>query len=512
MKSFSSFLAISLVMFGTAPLAWSVQDNEGKSSIVESKQSQSEQVKPSESDYYPITAFELPPNEKIEACGFQLMDDGKMAVCSRRGDIFVIADPLAKEVKASQFSVFARGLHEPLSLALKDGWLYAVQRPEVTRMRDEDGDGQADVFETYADGWGISGDYHEYAFGSKFDKDGEMAITLCLTGSYTSDVAFRGWAMKITKDGETIPMCSGVRSPAGIGANAEGVLFYTDNQGPWNGTCGLKVLQQGKFLGHPGGLKWYPLAKDVMGEQPISPMTGSRMPIEEGKIKQLIPPAILFPYGKMGKSASGVACDTTGGKFGPFEDQLFVADQSDSTVMRVFLEKVDGVYQGACFPFRKGFSSGNVGLEMTPTGAMFVGGTNRGWGSVGPRPCAIERMDWSGKVPFEIKEMRLNPDGFELTFTEPVSESASDVGSYQISTYTYEYREEYGSPEVDATEPIITKAVRSDDGMRVTLAVDGLQLGHVHELKAAGIRNQEELPLLHDEAYYTINRFVTPEN
>ncbi len=324
---------------------------------------------PTEQDYYRITTFETPEGEVIEACGFQTMPDGRLAVCSRRGDIFMIADPLAEKVTANQFSVFARGLHEPLSLAEKGGWLYATQRPEVTRMRDEDGDGEADVFETYADGWGVSGDYHEYAFGSKFDSKGNMLITLCLTGSFSSDVPFRGWAMQITPDGQTIPFASGVRSPGGMGANLAGDIFYTDNQGPWNGTCGLKILRPGKFVGHPGGWRWYNLAESAIGKQPTAPESGSRLWIEADRIPELDPPAILFPYDKMGKSASGIACDTSGGKFGPFGGQLFVSDQTQSMLMRVFLEQVDGVYQGACFPFRSGFASGNVGTEMSPSGA-----------------------------------------------------------------------------------------------------------------------------------------------
>ena len=51
--------------------------------------------------------------------------------------------------------------------------------------------------------------------------------------------------------------------------------------------------------------------------------------------------------------------------------------------MRVDLEKVNGRYQGACFPFRAGFNSGVVGVEMDASGALMVGGTNRGWGSRG---------------------------------------------------------------------------------------------------------------------------------
>tara|TARA_R110002073_G_scaffold60209_8_gene151207 strand:- start:1193 stop:2665 length:1473 start_codon:yes stop_codon:yes gene_type:complete len=463
---------------------------------------------PKESDYYVITTFEAPLDETIEACGFQLLEDGRLAVCSRRGDIFAISDPFAKDVSASQFKLYARGLHEPLSLASRDGWLYAVQRPEVTRMKDTDGDGAADVFETYADGWGISSDYHEYAFGSKFDQDGNLIVTLCLTGSFSSKVPYRGWAMKITPEGETIPFCSGVRSPGGMGANLEGDIFYTDNQGPWNGTCGLKWLRPGGFMGHPGGWAWFELCEDVMGKPPTMPEDGSRLHVEAKKIPELVPPAILFPYDKMGKSASGIACDTSDGKFGPFAGQLFVADQSHSTLMRVDLEKVDGLYQGAAFPFRRGFASGNVGVEMSPRGSIFVGGTNRGWGSVGRRPFAVERLDWTGKTPFEIQHMRLTSDGFELTFTEPVdADSASNLENYKMTTYTYEYREQYGSPEVDHTTPTIQSASVSDDGKSVRIVVDGLQLGHVHELHADGVRSKSGLPLLHKEAYYTLNRF-----
>ena len=73
-----------------------------------------------------------------------------------------------------KFTQFASGLHEVLGLTTKDGWIYATQRAEETRMKDLDGDRRADVFETVGDPWGINGDYHEYAFGSKFDKDGNL--------------------------------------------------------------------------------------------------------------------------------------------------------------------------------------------------------------------------------------------------------------------------------------------------------------------------------------------------
>jgi len=462
---------------------------------------------PTEDDYYKITTLEIPDGVVLEASAVQLMPDGKLAVASRRGEVWMIEDPLAPEVKASQFKRFAHGLHEPLSLTQKgDGWLYVTQRPDVSRIRDSDGDGVADEFEVHADGWEITGDYHEYAFGSKFDSQGDIWVVLCLTGSFNSNAPYRGWCVRAKSDGSTVPTTSGIRSPGGIGANASGDIFYTDNQGPWNGTCHLKHLVPGKFVGHPGGFEWYKQAEKFIGAAPQVPESNTRSLDQADLIPEFEVPAIMFPYNKMGKSASGVTCDTTGGKFGPFENQLFVSDQSASTVMRVYLEKVNGHYQGALFPFRKGFSSGNVATEMTPDGSMFVGGTNRGWGCVGPKPFALERMNWTGKVPFEILAMRAIKDGFELEFTQPVDpQSASNIGSYQLGTYTYIYQSSYGSPEVDHTTPQVVAATVSDDRMRVELKIDGLQRGHVHELHADGVINADGLSLLHKEAYYTLN-------
>jgi hypothetical protein len=208
----------------------------------------------------------------------------------------------------------------------------------------------------------------------------------------------------------------------------------------------------------------------------------------------------------MGQSAAGIACDTTGGKFGPFQNQLFVGDQSHSTVMRVFLEKVQGHYQGACFPFRQGFGSGSLSLLMTKDGSLFVGGTNRGWGSRGSKPYSLDRLVWTGKVPFEIHEMRAKPDGFELTFTQEVDPAAAgDPKSYSLETYTYIYQADYGSPEVDRTTPTIKSAAVSADKRSVRLVIDQVQEGHIHELRLAGLRSAMGNPILHPVAYYTLN-------
>lgn len=468
-------------------------------------------INPTEDDYYRIIKLPIPEGIVLEAGGLQLLPDGMLAVSSRRGEIYLIENAFSDPPTDVKFHLFAQGLHEVLGLAYRDGWLYATQRCELSRLKDTDGDLKADVIETVNDDWGVTGDYHEYAFGSQFDKDGNIWITLCLTGSFNSNTDYRGWCLRITPDGKAIPTCSGIRSPGGMGMNAAGDVFYTDNQGPWNGTCALKHLAPGSFQGHPAGNRWYDIAKDF-GPRPQEPVSKSRMMIEADKIPELMPPPVLFPYDKMGKSASGIACDLSGGKFGVFEKQLFVGDQSHSTIMRCCLEKVAGRYQGACFMFRQGFSSGNLAMLLTPDGSLWVGGTNRGWGSRGREPFALERLVCTGQTPFEIHEMHAMPDGFELTFTEPVDpETVASLDSYKLTTYTYIYQSSYGSPEVDHTQPEITQAVVGEDNKSVRLYVSQLQRGHVHELHLPGVRSAAGLPLLHQEAYYTLNNIPTAE-
>lgn len=462
-----------------------------------------------EADFYRLVTLATPPGVVLEVGGLQAMPDGRLYVATRFGDIWLVEDSLAEAPAQPRWTLFAQGLHEVLGLAWRDGWLFATQRGEVTRLQDLDGDGRADVVETYADGWGLTGDYHEYAFGSKFDAAGNMLVVLCLTGSFTSEAPYRGWCVEVQRGGRVVPFASGIRSPGGIGTNALGHFFYTDNQGPWNGTSGLKHLVRGKFMGHPGGNRWYdlPAVQAALGARPAEPRSGSRMVPEAERIPELVPTAILFPYNKMGQSASGLACDGTGGRFGPFAGQLFVGDQTHSTVMRVFLERVDGVYQGALFPFREGYGSGNLALEFAADGSLFVGGTDRGWGARGGKPFALQRTVWTGRTPFAVHEMRAMPDGFELRFTEPVdAATAASTGSYKLTTYTYLYRADYGSPEVDATTPTLREARVAPDGRSVRLVVDGLQPGHVHELLLPGIRSRAGVPLLHAQAYYTLNR------
>ncbi|HAV64660.1 MAG TPA: hypothetical protein DCY13_20125 [Verrucomicrobiales bacterium] len=461
-----------------------------------------------EAGYYRIVDVPIPESLVLEAGSFDLLPDGRLAIGTRRGDILLV-DGAFEDPPAPVYHTFASGLDEVTGLSWRDGAFYVTQQTEVTRIADLDGDGRADEFKTLADGWGFE-HYHEFSFGSKCDPEGNIWVALCLSKSYESLAKFRGWALKITPDGQTVPIASGIRSPCGVGTNAAGVMFYSESQGPWNGSSSLKHLKPGGFMGHPASFNWYDVPPE-MGPRPIEPNTNSRLEIERARVKELVPYAVVFPYRKMGQQLSGFAVDTTEGRFGPFAKQLFIGDFTLGVVMRVTTEEVNGVWQGACFPFREEFATGLLALQFTPKGQLIVGGTNRGWPVRGPKPFALQRVEWTGRTPFEVREINALPDGFRLTFTRPVDRQvAGEVRRYLLQTYTHIYRQGYGSPEVDHTTPLVERADVSADGLRVTVRVKGLVRGHVHEFDLAGLRSENDEPLLHDRAYYTLNEIPAP--
>ncbi|MEO0473870.1 MAG: hypothetical protein AAF206_29950 [Bacteroidota bacterium] len=369
---------------------------------------------------YSIQGITIPEGISLEVGGMDLFDDGRLAVSTRRGEVWTIRDPYLDNPSRQDFVRFARGLHEPLGLAVNQNEIYLTQRGELTHLKDEDGDGKADVYETVVN-WPLSGNYHDYSYGPKFLPNGNMLITLNLSwvGRGASLVKWRGWMMQISPEGELVPMATGMRSPAGFNVNAKGDVFYADNQGDWVGSGRITHVESGDFVGHPDGLKWAENTPVKVSRMAITDSLGGLFQAGQN-IKGVKAPAVWFPHGIMGISTSDILQDNSEGKFGPFSGQYFVGDQGQSKVMRMFLEKVDGVYQGACFPFMDGFSSGVLRLLWGKDGTMFVGMTNRGWSSTGKAPFGIQRLVWNGQTPFEIKAIRATSDGFELEMTKPV--------------------------------------------------------------------------------------------
>ncbi|MEM8891032.1 MAG: auracyanin family protein, partial [Bacteroidota bacterium] len=210
-----------------------------------------------ENPHYQIEDLPIPEGIILEVGGLAFMPDGALAACTRRGEVWIIKDPYATTADPENFSRFASGLHEPLGLAYKDGSLLTVQRGELTKLTDKNGDGKADSYESIAK-WPLSGNYHDYGYGPLLLPNGNMMVALNLSwiGYGASLVKWRGWMLEITPEGKIMPYATGMRSPAGFGLDADGELFYSDNQGDWVGSGRVTHVSKGDFVGNPQGLKW----------------------------------------------------------------------------------------------------------------------------------------------------------------------------------------------------------------------------------------------------------------
>ena len=463
-----------------------------------------------EQDFYEIKTLPIPQDLYLEVGGLATMPDGRLAVSTRRGEIWIVENPYQKDSHQTNYRRFASGLHEILGLAYKDGVFYCSQRGELTKITDTNRDGVADLYEPIYQ-FELSGNYHEYTYGPVFDKNGDMLVTLNLAWIGFGEGKFakwRGWLVKIKPDGTLEPQSAGLRSPAGYSINDEGDIFYGENQGDWVGSGRITHLAKGDFAGNPGGIKW--------AKEPNSPfkltleeIPDNSQPMFEAakKVKNLKLPAVWFPHAIMGISTSDIIQDTTKGKFSPFPGQYFVADQGQSKVMRVFMEKVNGVYQGFCINYREGFQSGILRERFGLDGSMFVGMTSRGWGSTGKDNFGLQRLVWNGLTPFEINKIHAKSDGFEISFTQPVDvKSVKNAASYALRSYIYQYHHQYGSPIINVNELKIKGISVSPDKKTVRISMDGIKQFYIHEFILKGVLNEEGEPLLHETAYYTLNQ------
>ncbi len=470
--------------------------------------------------YYSIETIELPP-DTLSVDGLAVMPDGRVAVAFYRGWI-CFYDP-----KTKKWTTFAEGLHTPLGiLPVSNRELLVMQQPELTRLIDTDGDGKADRFETVSDQFGLSGNYHQFGFGPARDRQGNlffglgngsnlaspMTLTTEVRGfmnpfgavsRMTSDVAYRGWIMQVTPEGRTIPYASGLREPNGLGVDPAGRLFSIDNQGDWVGACALYRIEKDHFYGHVPSLIW---REEFQGGQ--SPIL---RPVEELDALRTRA-AVVFPYGDMSNSPTQPVWDTTGGKFGPFTAQMFLGEMNQRFLMRVMLEDVDGVTQGAVTPFLGDAANpkmrrGNNRLAFDAEGGLWVGQTyHEAW--VGED--GLQRITWKGVVPLEISAMKLTDDGFELMFTRPVNaDLAGNPANYAMKTYFYDYHEAYGSAKFDNHPVGVKSAVVSADRKKVTLHLEALEAWRLYDLTLTGLVSDDgQHELLSPWVVYTVNHLL----
>ncbi len=448
--------------------------------------------------YFRVENFPVPKEAELLVTGMDFYTNGNLAVTTWVGDVFII-DGATGPLEKARYRRVARGLLEPMGVVAnsklpeRSELMSIAQKSELTgvSVATESGKQSLGCYRGSAD-WDYSGHYNAFVYGPVMDRKGQPIVAMAgHAGRW--DLKHMGWALRIRTDGTAEPIASGLREPNGIGTfGPERELFVTDNQGNWIAACKLNHIQQGRFYGHPSS----------------KPAPES----EYGKTTKFDPPAVWFPY-KLVRSASGFV-EIPDDRFGPFKGQLLVGDFQNALVTRVFLEKVNGEYQGAVWPMLKGFLSGVNRLAFGPDGNLYVGGCQRTWAAVAPLEAALERVSFTGKVPFEIREARARADGFELAFTQPVDPAtAGNVESYDVGQYNYRYTSKYGSPELDhdgrenrSTPITVTKAEVSADRLSVRLRLEGWKTGYVTSVRGTDVKSAKGEGLWNPTFYYTLNQ------
>lgn len=454
-----------------------------------------------EARYFSVEHLVPPAGALLEVGGMDWLPGGELVVSTRRGQVWIVENPLAADPSAARFRLFAEGLQEGLGLKVVDGVIHVLQRGELSRLLDTDKDGSCDTVETVSNGWGLSGNYHEFAFGLPRDAQGNFYISLNVGFTEPkwwhgrANVPWRGWVMKIRPDGVAEPFALGFRSPAGIGMDDAGNLFATDNQGDWMPVCPLHHVQAGRFYGQPASLKWTKEYQQANLEPSvITPPDRERTP-----------PALWLPY-KWSRSTGDMRTIPRDGSFGPYGGQLAVAELTNGLVLRADLEKVRGEFQGACFLVRQDVGSA-VRTLFAPDGTLMLGLTNRGWGGLGPAQ-GIARVRKLAE-PFEIEHVRLQPGGFELQLSAPLAQGvALFPDNFEFVAYHYDYWWEYGSPE-RGHRPLALKSFElSADRRSIRVQLADLQAGEVVRGIVKGLVNAGGEPLLHEEFHYTVNQLL----
>ena len=457
---------------------------------------------------YKIESISTPKGVDSQIGGIDFMPDGRLVVTFNYGKVFTY-NPSTKEWK-----LFAEGLHMPLGVvAISNHEIVVMQRPELTRIIDKNKDGKADSYRTLFDDFGVSGNYHEFAFGPVRDKEGNFYISLNVASnnggilpgargefrSYDIDqkslegkfdkknvsrmyscVPYRGWVIKVSPDGKGTPYASGLRSPNGLGFDHKDRLLVTDNQGDWLGSSKLHHIQKGAFHGHPASLVWKEGWK-------TNPMDSS---LEELN-KLRTPAAAFFSQGIIANSPTQPLLDTTQGKFGPFAKQMFIGEMNFKRLVRFIPDEVNGVLQGTVTPFLDGdaLDNGNNRLVFAPDGSLWVGKMHLSWaGNKG-----LRRITWDGKTDFDLLDIKQTKKGFSLTFTEEID--ALKAEDFLVTSYRFDYHSSYGSKRMEEEVSKINSIKLSEDKKTVQLELPPLKKGFVYQFDLIKLKSSSGIKL-----------------
>lgn len=425
---------------------------------------------------------------------FDFLPDGRMVVATwdSTGGIYIVDKIQGKDTAAMKVKRIAFGLMEVLGLKVVDGVIYVLQKQELTRLVDIDNDDIIDEYQVVCNGWKVSSNFHEFAFGLLY-RDGYFYGTLATAikpggASDPNQMPGRGSVIKISaKDGSFSFVASGLRTPNGIGVAIDDQVFICDNQGDWLPANKLVHLQPGA---------WY----------------GSRAVDFAGTAnKKATPPVVYLPQDEIANSPSQPALLN----HGIYKNQIIYGDITHGGIKRVFAEKINGQYQGCVFRFTQGLEAGVNRLLWGPDGKLYVGGCGQkgNWAQTGKHQYGLQRLVFNNNAPFEILAVRAKPTGYEIEFTQPMQTGiALQPSDFLVKQWWYLPTAEYGGPKMDEEKLPVKNVQVLEGGRKIFIEVTGVKEEHVQYLRIDRnkIKSQQGKSLWQWETWYTMNQL--PKN
>lgn len=402
------------------------------------------------------------PDEFLaKVAGMDFLPDGRLLVSTwdAMGAVYALENVQSGDPKKIKVKMIARGLAEPLGLKVVGKDIYVLQKQELTKLVDKDGDDVIDEYQCFAKGWKASANFHEFAFGLAHKGDYLYAAlaTAILPGGASArpQIVDRGKVVQISlKDGSIEFIARGLRTPDGIGIGPDGELFVTDNQGDWLPSSKLLHIRPGAFF----------------NSYTVDSIAVAQLPVQQ--------PVVWLPQDDIGNSPTQPAVLNDG----PYQNQIIFGDVCYGGLQRVFMEKIDGNYQGTVFKFTQGLEGGTHRLAWGPDGALYIGmiGNPGNWSQQDKLWYGLQRMKYNGQSTFEMLAVRAKTNGVEIEFTEPLREGDGwDPAHYEVRQWWYKPTVNYGGPKMDEETLPVKSASVSADRKKVFVEIQGIKPQHV---------------------------------
>ncbi|SMP68941.1 putative heme-binding domain-containing protein [Neorhodopirellula lusitana] len=448
-----------------------------------------------------ITIPESTPwNTWFRTSTLNFLPDGRMVVATLGGDIWLVSG-IDQDLLNIGWKRFAAGLYEPMGMQVVDGVIYVNCKDRIVRLHDLNGDDEADYYESFSADTDVSSFFHAFNFGLERDAAGNFYYAK--SGQYT-DFKLPGAVIRVSPDGtQREVVCTGFRTPNGIGMFPDGRLTVSDNQGQWTPASKVNLVKEGGFYGyvqtHSGGNRWAPDGGKIDHTKVVLP-------------ESFDPPLIWMPQEV--DNSSGGQIWVGDPRWGPLAGRMLHTSFGKGWLYSLMTQEIDGVTQAALVTLPHDFETGIMRGRVNPAdGQVYVTGLD-GWnagGRQGLKDKGIQRVRYTGKPYRMVSDCQVIPGGLRVSFNFDVdAAAASAAASYDIQQWNYSWRPRYGSEMYHpGTGEVGTELVTVDhvqlaaDHRSVDLMISNL--GPVDQLHLKlSVADQAGKPF-QEEVYWTIH-------